>query len=118
MVRCANGQAPPRRLVPCRSNHREDQNVRLTPKSSPAQRRNYRRLIQQPTSPRSLFPPFLNEPSVGALLWREGSKVAMSQRAEHYRGYVIDGNAQGRDWSVEVHPDTPDLPFFDEPLFA
>ena len=34
----------------------------------------------------------------------------MSQRAEHYRGYNIDGNTQGRDWSVEVHPVTPDLP--------
>jgi hypothetical protein len=34
----------------------------------------------------------------------------MSQRAEHYRGYNILGNTQGRGWSVEVHPDTPDLP--------
>jgi hypothetical protein len=24
----------------------------------------------------------------------------MSQRAEHYRGYNIDGNVQGRGWSV------------------
>ena len=34
----------------------------------------------------------------------------MSQLAEHYRGYLIDGNTQGRGWSVEVHPNTPDLP--------
>ena len=34
----------------------------------------------------------------------------MFQRAEHYRGYSIDGKTQSRGWSVEVHPDTPDLP--------
>jgi hypothetical protein len=39
---------------------------------------------------------------------RTGS--SMSQRTEHYRGYNIDGNTQGRGWSVEVHPNTPDLP--------
>ena len=42
----------------------------------------------------------------------------MSQRAEHYRGYIIDGKTQGRGWSVEVHPDTPDLPILRRAAFG
>ena len=42
----------------------------------------------------------------------------MSQRAEHYRGYIIDGNTQGRGWSVKFIPTLLICPFFDEPLFA
>ena len=41
----------------------------------------------------------------------------MSQRAEHYRGYIIDGKTQGRGWSVEVHPNTPDLPILRRAIF-
>ena len=41
----------------------------------------------------------------------------MTQRAEHYRGYDIDGNVQGRGWSVEVHPNTPDLPILRRAVF-
>jgi hypothetical protein len=41
----------------------------------------------------------------------------MSQRAENYRGYNIDGNTQGRGWSVEVHPVTPDLPILRRGVF-
>ena len=41
----------------------------------------------------------------------------MSQRAERYRGYNIDGNAQERGWSVEVHPNTPDLPILRRAIF-
>ena len=52
---------------------------------------------------------FDEDGSTSALLkGRIGSP--MTQRAEHYRGYNIDGNVQGRGWSVEVHPNTPDLP--------
>ena len=41
----------------------------------------------------------------------------MSQRTENYRGYNIDGNAQGRGWSVEIHPKTPDLPILRSAVF-
>ena len=41
----------------------------------------------------------------------------MSQRADHYRGYNILGNSQGRGWSVEVHPVTPDLPILRRGVF-
>ena len=41
----------------------------------------------------------------------------MSQRAEHYRGYNIEGNTQRRGWSVEVHPNTPDLPILRRAVF-
>ena len=41
----------------------------------------------------------------------------MSQRAEHYRGYDIAGNTQGRGWSVEVHPVAPDLPILRRAVF-
>ena len=41
----------------------------------------------------------------------------MSQRTESYRGYNIDGNAQGRGWSVEIHPNTPDLPILRSAVF-
>jgi hypothetical protein len=41
----------------------------------------------------------------------------VSQRAEHYRGYNIDGNTHGRGWSVEVHPGTPDLPILRQAVF-
>lgn len=41
----------------------------------------------------------------------------MAQRAEYYRGYNILGNTQGRGWSVEVHPDTPDLPILRRAAF-
>ena len=53
---------------------------------------------------------------------RRGAKVGrfgrpMSQRAEHYRGYSIDGDTQGRGWSVAVHPNTPDLPILRRAVF-
>jgi hypothetical protein len=41
----------------------------------------------------------------------------MSQRTEHYRGYNIGGNAQGRGWSVEVHPNASDLPILRNAVF-
>ena len=41
----------------------------------------------------------------------------MSQRTEHYRGYIIDGKTQDRGWSVEVHPNTPDLPILRRAAF-
>ena len=34
-----------------------------------------------------------------------------------YRGYSIEGNAQARGWSVEVHPNTPDLPILRRAVF-
>ena len=86
-------------------------NVRLTLKSSPAQRTN-----PTPTSPKFILSS-LNGTSVGALLLEGRIYSRMSQRAEHYRGYCIRGNTQGRGWSVEVHPDTPDLPIFRRAAF-
>jgi hypothetical protein len=41
----------------------------------------------------------------------------MSLRSENYRGYNIDGKAQGRGWSVNVHPNTPDLPILRRAAF-
>jgi hypothetical protein len=41
----------------------------------------------------------------------------MPQQAENYRGYNIDGAAQRRGWSVEVHPITPDLPILRRAVF-
>jgi hypothetical protein len=119
MIRCANGQAPPRRLVPCRSTHREDQNVRLTPKSSPAQRRNYRRLIQQPTSPRK-FVPYLRERTIG---WGVtfGGKDLKAQCPNEPNIIVAMSSTETRKGEVGVSKFIPThliCPFFDEPLFA
>jgi hypothetical protein len=38
---------------------------------------------------------------------REGPVLEMSRRAEHHRGYAIDGNMQARGWSVELHSKHP-----------
>ena len=77
-------------------------------KSCPAQRRN----SANPTvdiAPE--FIPSFSELTTGsgvALKGRIGSP--MSQRAEHNRGYIIDG-------TVEVHPNGPDLPILRRAAF-
>ena len=67
-----------------------------------------------------MFIPSLPELTIGWGVAFKGKKsvVPMSQRAEHYRGYNIDGNTQGRGWSVEVRPVTPDLPILRRAVFA
>ena len=117
MVRCAKWTSPAETIGSMQERaHREAKKVRLTLKSCPAQRLNYCRLTQQPTSPKFILSS-LNGTSVGALLLEGRIYSRMSQRAEHYRGYCIRGNTQGRGWSVEVHPDTPDLPIFRRAAF-
>ena len=62
------------------------------------------------------LPPRTDDP-LGRCSSREGPVLQMSRRAEHYRGYNIDGNMQARRWSVEVHPNTPDLPILRRAVF-
>jgi hypothetical protein len=61
-------------------------------------------------------------PCCGSL--HDGSQLAAAQEGattgqteDVYCGYNIGGNAQGRGWSVEVHPNTPDLPILRNAVF-
>ena len=94
------------------------ENVRLTPKSSPAQRRNYCRVTQQPTSPQSLFPASLNGPSVGALLLKEGSIVQCPNEPNIIGAITSWGTRKGEVGLSKFIPIRLICPFFDELLFV